>query len=160
MSEYSSFVNPMDVYTSVVMAAIVRIIAFGALLVGSFGVVVCSSVGCRKDFDWKGKWVGRRDIGVVPGTPPEIENSVRHVTLEVKQNWEYELHVSGIPSNGVFHPAGKEATLEPVNKLSRPVGTAPPVKLTANDDGTVTMESPDALDSGFILLRRESQPAG
>lgn len=116
--------------------------------------------GCRQGFDWQGDWVGQRNIATVPGAAPEIVNSIQRVTLTVKSNWDYELHASGVPSSGVFHAAGNEATLEQIKLLDRPVENAPAIKLKANQDGTITLSSPDSLDSGPILLHRESQPTG
>src|SRR5438270_7936743 len=101
MSAYSSWVNPMDVYTSVVMAAIRRIIAFRAILAGSFGVLLFACLECHSGFNWEGRWQGERSISIVPGTPPFVANSLRRVTLTVKSNGEYELHASGVPSRGM-----------------------------------------------------------
>jgi hypothetical protein len=154
MSEYSSFVKPMDVYTSVVMAAISRSISFAALLLGSFGAVI----GCRPSFEWQGSWSGTRNLAIVPGTAPEVANSVRRVTLVIKENGEYELHTSGVPTGGFFHGSGKQATLEQITKFNVAQGSDKPITLTAKDDSTITLSSPDSFDSGPITLHRESQP--
>jgi len=154
MSAYSSFVNPMDVYTSVVMAAIRRSISFALLILGSFAALS----GCQRDFPWEGSWRGTRTMAIRSGTGPSLENSIRRVTLTIKSNGEYELSASGVPSTGIFKSSGKTATLEPVTTFGQAAEDRQPVKIKANDDGTITMESPDTLDGSPILLRRESQP--
>ena len=142
------------------MAAIGRIIAVGALLIGSFGAVYFVASGCRSSFDWQGKWTGERTIEIVPGTPDYLQNSIRRVTLFVKENGEYELNASGVPSRGMFHASGRQATLEPVTKLDRPINGTSAIKVTANEDGTISLQAPDDYAPGPILLRREAQPPG
>lgn len=158
MSAYSSRVNPMDVYTSVVMAAIGRIIALGAAIAGSFAALLAGLLGCSPSFNWEGTWKGNRAVQFVPGTGTDLQNSIKEVTLTMESNGQFELVASGIPRNGLFHPSGKSASLETVNLLGRAVDNAPVLHLKANEDGTITLDSPDDFDRSPIVLHRESQP--
>ena len=93
-----------------------------------------------------------------PGTTQDLQNSLKRVTLTLKPNGQFELDASGIPRDGVYETSGKEASLQTVNVFARPVENATTIKLKANEDGTITLQSPDTFDPHPIVLHRESQP--
>jgi hypothetical protein len=94
---------------------------------------------------------------LTPETSLALGNSLRHVTLTVK-NGEFELVASGVPRKGVFHSSGDAAQLETILLFNQDAPKQPPINLNANPDGTITLDSPDSFDSHAIVLRRESQP--
>ena len=140
------------------MAAIRRSISVAILILGSFGAAFYGAQTCGHTFNWEGTWEGKRGMALRPNTPTDIANSVQRIRLIIKPGGEYELDASGVPSRGAFHTSGNDATLEPVTLLDRNIENPKPIAVKANSDGTITLASPDSLDSKSIVLRRESQP--
>jgi hypothetical protein len=131
-------------------------------------VAACSAAGwaCAPSVNWEGRWVGNRQVEVLPGADPVVAHTWGRVELIVRGG-RFELSDGGIPMAGYLKPSGSEAVLEVRTAFGRELRSLPPVErdafpnpvLQVRSDGNLLYLNParDALGQGVLLIS-EAQP--
>jgi len=117
--------------------------------------------GCGGGFRYVGTWEGTRNRTFPPGTDPAVATTLARVKLTVRDNGRFVFVDGGIPKEGSFDYATDVAHLKVAAVVGRRVPSATrDILVTPQEDGSIRVEDPEALDPSPVTLRRVTQPGG
>jgi hypothetical protein len=119
MSWYSLSVNPIEEYTSAVIAGIGRSISAA---VATF--LVLGVLGCGSTSKFQGTWKGNRNLPISNGENPGLIRTLGQVTLSIDSG-RFNLTETGIPYSGTVRYADDKAYLKVETRFGTPISKEP-----------------------------------
>ena len=120
------------------------------------GLVACGSPAPK----WVGEWQGEQEGLVRADKDDAIANTLKRVTLTVKEDATFTLVKGGIPYQGTISFGHQESTLQVTSLMDRrlsPGITFKPIVLALQKDGTVTVTDPNDFHRPPVVLRKFSE---
>lgn len=159
MRAYSPSFNPIDVYTSGVRAAIVKILPL---------IVATLTIGCTKSVSYVGHWVGNHNLKGSNESP--ILFTLGKVDLTITDGGKFDLVESGINKTGTVSYGNGYAMLNIERIMDRPIEAQgkdadrvnPPITVKVVEEGkALSFDDPGAFEDvrkTLRLTRSSSQP--
>lgn len=124
-------------------------------------LLILAAAGCGSSgFDYNGKWTGNRNLN-----RPDLDDVIRYtagkVDLDIHDN-RFTMIQMGIPVGGEVNRQGDHLELIAKTYMNQPLSAAggdaekmhPPIKVTAQKDGTLLVDDPMAIDGKTVVLKR------
>lgn len=111
-----------------------------------------------------GDWSGVRHFKTPPSSDPAISTTLSRVKLSVTSGGRFHLVDAGLPMDGEIDAQGDRAVLrvESVVGRAQPPNNAQRITVSAQKDGTLLYENPDAPAPDPVVLEKSatSGPSG
>jgi hypothetical protein len=151
----------MEVYTSAVIAGILRSISAAGLV-----LLVLLPSGCGPQFNFDGTWKGNRNLPIKNGENPGVVRTLGQVTLTIEGS-RFKLAEMGIPMDGSFTVRDGKGFLKIESRAGTPIDKEPAeiqkqmkeIELTPRKDGKLDYFDPGGFfDSPVTLTREPAKP--